>query len=292
MLYTLKNNSAMLQIDSLGAEIKSFKDVFGTEYMWSGDPAYWKRTAPVLFPIVGSLRNKTTVIDGQPYTMGQHGFARDMEFRVLYQSETRIVFCLKSNAETKKMYPYEFDLLITYTLEGSSYTCKYEVVNMDDRSIYFALGAHPGFNCPVVPGEPFENYQIEFGEPQTADCPYVQDNGVIAFHKRRRVIENAKVIPLNRELFAHDALIFDSLTSKTVRIVSRTTGRGVEMDFNGFDYLGIWQPRTDSTPFVCLEPWVGIADCDDSDGVYEHKRGIRRLEKSESFTVAYTLHTL
>ncbi|MFQ8600194.1 MAG: hypothetical protein ACLSAP_06165 [Oscillospiraceae bacterium] len=120
----------------------------------------------------------------------------------------------------------------------------------------------------------------------------MQDNGVIAFHKRRRVIENAKVIPLNRELFAHDALIFDSLTSKTVRIVSRTTGRGVEMDFNGFDYLGIWQPRTDSTPFVCLEPWVGIADCDDSDGVYEHKRGIRRLEKSESFTVAYTLHTL
>lgn len=289
MVTTIKSNGITAKIDSLGAQLKSIQNGDGVEYLWQGDPKYWGGQAPVLFPIVGALRDGKTEIEGNVYEMKRHGFARGMEFTLVEQQENKTVFSLRASEETRKRYPFDFELRIVYSVENGRLKNEYVVFNHDERPMPFVVGGHPAFLCPVTEGESFEDYVVEFEQAETAGCPAVNmATGLIDFGNRRRVLDNEKTIALRHDLFYQDALIFDSLNSRKVSLYSKVSGRGVEMDFPGFDYLGVWSAANDG-PFVALEPWTGCATCEDEDNVMEHKRNMTKLQPGETFSVAFTV---
>ncbi len=289
MLYTLKNDRFTLRVDSLGAQPVSLKGQDGFEYLWTGDPKYWNGQAPVLFPIVGALRNKKAKIGGEWFEMAQHGFARRREFTLLEQTGSQISLRLSSDFETKKLYPFEFSLTVSYTLSDRGVTTAFTVKNLGDKLMPFAIGGHPGFNVPVNEEAAFEDYTIRFEKPETQRCPAIDmsqaliDPGATSF-----TLENQSEIPLRHQLFYHDALIFENLNSKKVQIVNKATGKGVEMDFSEFPMLGIWSAQNDG-PYVCLEPWTGCATRTDEGDDFEKKKGMTLLppeaQASFSFSV-------
>ncbi len=292
MSITIKSSGISAQIRSLGAQLTSIQNTDGLEYLWQGDAQHWSGQAPVLFPIVGTIRNGKTEIEGKTYEMKRHGFARNMEFQLLEQQEDRAVFSLRANEETRKMYPFDFELQIIYRVEGCRLTNEYVVINHDGRQMPFVVGGHPAFNCPITAGENFEDYVVEFEKEETADCPSVNmSTGLIDFGNCRRVLDGERAIPMRHDVFYKDALIFDSLKSRKVKLYSKKSGKGVEMDFPGFDYLGVWSAANDG-PFVALEPWTGCATCEDEDDVMEHKRNMTKLQPGEKFSVAFSVTLL
>ena len=292
MSITIKSSGISAQIRSLGAQLTSIQNTDGLEYLWQGDAQHWSGQAPVLFPIVGTIRNGKTEIEGKTYEMKRHGFARNMEFQLLEQQEDRAVFSLRANEETREMYPFDFELQIIYRVEGCRLTNEYVVINHDSRQMPFVVGGHPAFNCPITAGENFEDYVVEFEKEETADCPSVNmSTGLIDFGNCRRVLDGERAIPMRHDVFYKDALIFDSLKSRKVKLYSKKSGKGVEMDFPGFDYLGVGSAANDG-PFVALEPWTGCATCEDEDDVMEHKRNMTKLQPGEKFSVAFSVTLL
>lgn len=289
MITTINSNGICANIDSLGAQLSSIQNGEGTEYLWQPDPKYWAGQAPVLFPIVGALRDGKTEIEGNIYEMKRHGFARGMEFALVEQQENKAVYSLRANEETREKYPFDFELRIVYTVENGSLTNEYVVINHDNRPMPFVVGGHPAFLCPITEEESFEDYVVEFDQAETADCPAVNmKTGLIDFGNRRRVLDNEKTISLRHDLFYQDALIFDALKSRKVSLYSKRSGKGVEMEFPGFDYLGVWSAANDA-PFVALEPWVGCATCEDEDNVMENKRNMQVLQPGDTYSVAFTV---
>lgn len=292
MKYSINSKSAFVEIDTLGAELTSFSDVEGTQYLWQGNAEYWSGRAPVLFPIVGALRSGKTIINGKEYEMKRHGFARRMDFRCIMTTEDSAAFSLMANEETKKFYPYDFHLMVRYQLQDCMLTTEYTVMNMGDEPMPFAIGGHPAFNCPVLPGETFENYVVEFEKNETAYCPSMDlQTGLIDFSSTIPVLNDGKRIALNHSLFDHDALVFEHPKSSKVSLLSRLSGRGVELDFSGFDYLGIWS-ALNNAPFVALEPWTGCATGTDEDDWMIHKRGMKLLESNQSAAYSYKITIL
>lgn len=276
MVIELKSNAAIAKIDTKGAELISFVDVLGTEYIWQKDAKYWGRSSPVLFPIVGNLRAGKTIIAGKEYQLEKHGFCRDAEFHVSFQSESTAVFTYSANEETLRQYPYRFCLSLAYRLEEDKLNIRYTVMNMDDKPIDYCLGAHPAFCLPE--GE-FEEYFLDFEQPENTALPvYDFEKSEINIANRVSYLKNETRLPLKYSYFDNDALIFDTLKSRSVRLQSIRTGRGVQVDFNGFESLAFWTPIGLKAPFLCIEPWCGMAVCSDEGDEYEKKRGIQHLE--------------
>jgi galactose mutarotase-like enzyme len=284
MLIKLDNGILEAAIKSHGAELSSLKKD-GTEYMWQADKKIWGRHAPVLFPIVGRVKNNKYRVGQKEYELFQHGFARDMEFELTESGADFAVYRLKSSEDTLLKYPYNFQLDICYTLYGSSITEEYRVKNMYDKPIYFSIGAHPGFNCPLADGETVEDYYLQFEQSETGDRYYLE-NGLIA--RREAYLENTKVIPLTQQLFADDALIFKNLKSVEVALKSRKSNKFVNVRFAGFPYLGIWS-KPGGAPFVCLEPWCGVTDSIDHSGILSEKEGIYSLEPGQEFRRQFSI---
>jgi galactose mutarotase-like enzyme len=291
---TIISTSCSATISTKGAELKSFQDVAGDEYMWQGDPAYWGKTAPILFPNVGVLPNNEAVIGGKSYPLRRHGFARDMEFRVMYQSTDRVTLCLSSNAETKREFPFSFMFQVSYYIHDCTLDVKFDVLNTGDETMFYKIGGHPAFNCPVTEGDRFENYRIIFEQPETASCPVMNlDTQLFSSENRVPLLSNETEFRLNYDLFSVDALVFDSLSSKQVTLSSILTGRGVEMRFDGFSTLGIWTPPQKQAPFVCLEPWAGCAvQYPGEDGTFEGMHGIQSVKPDEKNTHSYSISLL
>lgn len=266
----LRNDNIEVEILKSGAELKSMKRVGDdTEYIWTGDPAYWKRHAPVLFPIVGKVVNDEYEFRGRKYHLGQHGFARDMDFDIVNLSKNEVVLGLASNSETLELYPFRFELLITYTIVESQLSIKYTVKNLDDQTIYFSIGAHPGFNCPLKEGESFDDYYFEFEAEENAEITPLTSQGLLNRAKKAYPIKN-KIIEINDELFKDDALVFDHLNSKSITLKSHKSDYRVQVDYEGFPFLGLWSMPS-GAPFVCIEPWVGHADYEDFRGDFKDK---------------------
>lgn len=289
MDFLLKNEVVQLKLKTLGGEMTSIQ-AGGTEYLWQADPAYWGGQAPILFPITGSLRNKTARAGADKICrMERHGVARKQEFSVSEKSEHSLSFTLRDNAETRTQFPFPFLLTQTYTLEENSICVRYTIQNTGEEILPFQIGGHPGFNCPLFPGERFEDYRIEFEQPETADCPQLDpDTGLVQMENRRRVLTASAVLPLRHSLFEKDALIFDSLHSRRVTLKNPKTGHYISLDFQDFSYLLIWSAAGDA-PFVALEPWNGLATCSDEGDTLEEKRGVCRLNPGESKTVSFTI---
>ena len=292
MLIHINNENVSAAVETLGAELVSFKGVDGFEHILQGDPKYWGGHAPVLFPIVGALRNNRTLIKGDWYEMGRHGFARRREFTVVEQREDAVVMQLCSDEETKKVYPFDFRFTVSYILTGSSITTEFKVENTGDEPMPYSVGGHPGFNLPIAEDEVFEDYDIVFDAPETQKCPAIHPTEcLIDYDKVIFEMDDESVIPLQHSLFYQDALVFNNLDSTTVTLKSRKSGRGVMMEFSGFPMLGIWSAANDG-PYVALEPWTGCATAFSESDEFTEKRGMRTLEAGETEKFAFTVFSI
>lgn len=293
MKYTLKNESLTVEFNTFGGEITSIRDEEGREYLWQGDKRYWKGQAPVIFPIVGSLRNKKATIGGdKTCVLERHGLARHMEFDRENDTEDSITFSVRSDELTRERYPYDFQLLIRYVLEENRLTTVYTVVNPNTEPMPFQIGGHPAFNCPLTDREVFSDYLLEFEQPETADCPQLDmETGLVNIDDRVNLLKNSKTLQMDHSLFKADALIFDQLQSKRVKLYNPQSGRGVEMEFADFRNLLVWSSANNG-PFVALEPWTGLATCSDEDDIFEKKRGVVLLAPNDSKTFAFTVSVL
>lgn len=283
---SIENDRLKVIASTKGAELQSIKNsVLNLEYLWQGNPAYWGRRAPVLFPIVGRLKQDTYHFEGKEYHLNQHGFARDMEFELVERSAHHLIYYLKATDSSRKIYPFDFELIITYTLQENRLTVSYMVENPSDGSLFFSIGAHPAFNCPLKEGEQRSDYTLLFSEKEHLSRQLIEEG--IRTGAQRVVMQNESELPIVEDLFEEDALIFEGLRSKQVSLCK---GRKpfVTVIFDEFDYLGIWSKNADS-PFVCIEPWLGITDHVSHTGALAIKEGMLELTAREVFTAQYHL---
>ena len=287
MNYEIKNEHIKAKIKSFGAELNSLQKIDeDLEYMWQGDSKYWNRHSPILFPIVGRLKNDSYTYQNQKYNMTQHGFARDKEFEVIKNEVDFIEFRLKSDEKTLEIYPFSFELYLSYKLEKNSLIVSYKVINKSDDKMLFSIGAHPAFNWTLKEDEKKENYFLEFENIKETKRYFLNDKGLVYDSVDLKIIDNK--IALNEELFKNDALVFEDLNIKTLTLKNSINENYIKLNFENFPYLGIWSKPT-GAPFICIEPWFGVADSFDSSKNLEDKKGIITLQKDEIFSSFYSI---
>jgi len=287
MISKLENDKILIKADSLGAELKKLVlKKNNKDYLWHGDSKYWGRSAPVLFPFVGRLKDDKYTYNNQEYKMTQHGFARDKEFELIDQGENHLIFSLTEDKASLKKYPFKFRLEIKYEIKGNSLAVSYKVRNCDQKKMFFSIGAHPAFYWPLNKNETKEDYYLEFKKTETASR-YLLESGLLN-NKKEKLMEKSKKLDLKADTFKDDALVFKDIKSEKIILKSRKTEAKVEMEFEGFPYLGIWS-QSAAAPFICIEPWHGIADSVDSSGKLEEKEGIMSLEAGNNFESTYVI---
>lgn len=291
MEYQIKNENLKATFRSLGAELISLKNNNNIEYIWQRDPKYWNRCAPVLFPIVGNLRDKQTIINDEVYHMSIHGFLRDQEFELLQQTPNEISFVNTYNNDTLKLYPFKYKVIITYTLNASTIKTNYKVINENESELPFNIGGHPAFNCPIYPKDKFNDYTIFFSEPETFISPKVESNGTLNFDQIGRVYTNLEKLELDRTIFNIDTIVIPRVKSKSVKLLNREN-KGIKFNFPNFISFAIWTPSDKEAPFVCLEPWIGYGDRYDTDYQFLKKDNIINLKSFEEFNVYYEIEII
>ena len=281
-----------IQTKKSGAELTSVqyngKEMLfqGAKVLDSNGNIYWKRQAPILFPIVGQLKNSQTQIEEEIYEMSQHGFARDMDFEEISRTENEHHYMLKYNEETLKKYPYKFELHVIYEIKGDTLTVTYKVKNIDDKTIYFGLGGHPAFNCDYSNGE----YEIVFSENEDKIVFLKLKNGLIDTEKAQNILQDNKIY-LKEDTFDNDAVIMKNLKSNKVVLQNHETNQKIlEFDFTGFPYLALWSKK--GAPFVCIEPWQNTADRIDSTQIYKDKENIIELLKDKEYKCEFKIKIL
>ncbi|MDT2807117.1 aldose 1-epimerase family protein [Vagococcus lutrae] len=288
MSYSIQNQWVIATFKTEGAELTSLKcRDLDIEYLWSGDATYWGRHAPVLFPIVGRLKDDSYHYQGQTYHMSQHGFARDKEFQVTEVGDEFIRFSLSADEETLAVYPFRFKLEIEYRLEQNQLICSYHVTNEGETEMFYSVGGHPAFNVPIDGQGSFADYYLDFYPMKSRlllplQGAYVDEDAVTLGQTNTR-------IAIQRELFKQDALIYQTTGENSFSIRSDKTDRAVTVMFDNMDFVGIWSPYPKEAPFVCIEPWQGIADTVTSNGNLEEKKGIQRLTPQASQVNSYTI---
>lgn len=283
MTTTITNSHLTAQIKHFGAELFSLKNDQNKEYIWEGDPTFWGKHSPILFPIVGSLKNNSYPVDGKQFHLNRHGFAREMEFELIEKTEESATFSLVSTTETKKIYPFDFELQIFYYLISNKLNINYKVFNKNESTMPFSIGAHPAF---VFEGN-FEEYSLEFERDEILKY-YLLEEGLISNNSNNLLLDNGK-LNLEYKLFEKDALVIKSLKSKCVTIL-KNTNPVLKINFSDFPNLGIW--TIENAPFLCIEPWFGYSDNLDEYDDFSKKEGIQLLEKMETFEANYNIEIL
>jgi galactose mutarotase-like enzyme len=287
MGYKISNDFLMLEVDSRGAEPVSIHTLHEpVEFLWQGDPRYWARRSPTLFPIVGALKNNRYRVQWKEYEMNQHGFARDSDFTLVESTPHSLTWFLRENPQTLMMFPFPFELFTTYQLEGHSISIGHRVVNTGREIMWFSIGEHPGFNCPLFEGESMEDYSLMFNQEEVIDRRFLENS--LLTEKKELFLDHEKTIPLSNRLFKRGAVILENLKSSDLSLVSRNHLRKVTVAFDGYPFLGLWSPRA-GAPFVCIEPWYGEASPEDSDGDITKKPGILSLEAGQEFRCGYKI---
>ena len=305
-IISISNGSLTASIDTMGAQLMSLRKG-ESEYLWQGDSNWWPRRAPILFPIVGVLKDGKAESAEDTISLARHGLARLNQFEVVEKSDSTVMLQLKSAEETRKSYPYDFELKLIFSVDGDTLTQTYEVTNTGNVVLPFTLGAHPAFNIPVPGAEAasLDQYSLLFTQSWTSFGPSITDEGLCDYTTPQRLIVNSDTLPLSWELIDREKTItLEDVPDRRITLTSNVTANsiendtedaitndvnethGIQMDFEGFDYLGIWSAAP-GCPFVALEPWCGIADTIDTDGIFEHKPGIISLEPEQS--IAKTL---
>ncbi|HWS00326.1 MAG TPA: aldose 1-epimerase family protein [Prolixibacteraceae bacterium] len=286
MIHYAKNSEIEIAVRQPGAELSSVKSLkTGIEYMWGCDPAIWNSTAPVLFPVVGGLKDNSYLWKGEKYSLKKHGFIRDNPQLLLTGiTADTLSFGMDSNKETHKIYPFDFKFNIHFILEGTKVRVIHQITNTGNSVLWFSLGGHPGFRCPIHPDENYEDYYLEFESAENSSTWLLHENGTI-LDETAPVFSNSNILPLTHELFSKDALIFKDLKSRKVTLRSKKSKEALSVSFEDFPYLGIWAKTNGD--FICIEPWLGIADRWDTDQRLENKEGILQLPAGEMFEAEY-----
>lgn len=277
----LENDTLKVIINPKGAELTSiFHKQKSLEYMWQADPAFWAKHSPVLFPIVGTLKEDTYHYKGEPYHLSRHGFAREMIFSVEEQTESSAVFLLSATEETLQKYPFAFRFTITYSIREAQLQVTYKVYNERSEAMFFSVGGHPAFKVPLAGNTVYEDYYLEFEQEEDAGRWPISKDGLIEL-QMEPLFNKTSRLPLTKTLFQSDALVFKHLKSSTVKLKSDKTAEGFTFHFPGFPYLGIWAAK--NADFVCIEPWCGIADSVNSTQDFTKKEGIEELSSQSVF---------
>lgn len=290
MEYFLENDYLIVKINSLGAEVKSVLKKNGyKEYMWYGDSKYWGRTSPVLFPFVGSLKNKKYTYEGIDYPMGQHGFARDMEFELSERTSDSITFTLNSNEDTLKKYPFNFVLKISYILNKTELTVAWKVENPNDRNLYFSIGAHPAFLCPIHGEKDKTGYKLCFdGKAEMIHHGNTRDTGLALMDESISLPLESGKATITADFFDRCTYMFEGNQTNIVGIEDSDGNRYVDVCFDT-PLFAIWSPEEKNAPFICIEPWYGRCDSTTFDGDLTARDHTNILEPSQSFNGGYKM---
>ena len=285
MVQSITNGKMTVSADTHGAELHSIR-FNGTEYLWQCGDA-WKRYAPILFPFICSPKDKKYRAGGKEYTMlSNHGFARDSEFTALSAADGSMIFSLSSDENTKKLYPYDFRLDVAYSFDMYSehiLCVKNTVYNTGSDTMYFYLGGHPAFNCPLEKGLSFDDYYVEYEKPETI---------IQVWNGTRTILDNESRLPMSRALFDNDVIMKDAPVSSSITLKSDKSCRGVTLSWDdSCKCISVWSPTgDDSASFVCLEPWTSVPVYDDDAFEdIERKPHAIKLEKGCSFSFEYKI---
>ena len=271
---TLENEYLKIEIAEKGAELQSLlSKETNIDYLWRADPKYWAKHSPVLFPIIGALKDDSYLYKEKKYALPRHGFARDKSFRVIKKEKTEVTLSLSQSDDTLKVYPFYFELLITYKLIESKLVVEYTVKNNGKEKMLFSLGAHPAFGVPNTPNTTYEDYFLTFNDDDKL-YHYELIDGLVS-DKLEEIKLSGHKLPLNHKLFKNDALVLKTLQSNCISLLNTKNHHGLHFHFEEFPYFGIW--AAPDAPFVCLEPWCGVADLSDSNQQLTEKEGINIL---------------
>ncbi len=290
MSITLSTPSLTASVRPLGGELVSLQDSAGTEYIWQGDPAFWSGQNPILFPIVGSLKDGRVDINGQSFEMGRHGFARQSTFTLTDRAPDFAVLELRESPESLARYPFPFVLQVRHQLLANGFSTTFAVENPGPAPLPFCIGAHTAIRCPLLGGERFEDYELVFDQPEDADTLLLTPQGLLRDGETEPMLRGGTV-PLDYAAFQRlDTLIFQNLSSKTVRLRHRETGRGVSLDFRAFPMIAFWTKP--GAPFLCMEPWHGCAAYTGETGRFQDKPHALILAPGEWKELTYTFTLL
>lgn len=292
MQLELKVGKVKGMVDTHGAELVSFQNENGKEYIWSGDPAYWTGRNPNLFPVVGNLKNGKVMIEGREYEMGRHGFARNSEFEVAERGADYVVFELCESEETLKRYPYKFSFQVVHRLTENGFSTEYRVKNTGEKVLPYCVGAHTAFNCPMNSGEKFEDYQLVFDEEEEAPTILLSSEGLFKSGATEPML-SGKVLSLDYGVYARlDTVVFRGLNSNGVSLVHKETGHGVHMEFEQFPMIAFWTKGSAKAPYICLEPWHGCAAYENESGDILDKPHVILLQPGETKSLKYTVEVI
>lgn len=294
----LKSDQLYVQFQTLGGALSSIKDKEGVEYLWQGDPTYWSGQAPVLFPICGSVRNDTVLYDNEDGSQKEgkiprHGLVRKKEFTLEEQTDNSVTFAIEDDEEMYANYPYHFRLEITYTVTGKTIRTQYKIYNKEsEKSMPYFIGGHPGFNCPLLDDEVYEDYYLEFEKPETCTVPKpFPETGMLDLKDRNSWLNNQKEIDLNYDFFSYDAVTLDELESRTVALRSRKHDKGLKLDFKEFPNLIVWS-TLNKGPFIALEPWSGLSTSIEEGDRLEDKKDVKILKPGRFEQLGFDIEIL
>lgn len=290
-IYSLKNAQLCIHVDSHGAELKSLKKLSNDmEYMWDANPAYWGRTSPVLFPLVGCLNNGSFRYEGKVYTMSKHGFAKDMEFELLQQTENELKFLLRANEETRAEYPFDFELELGYRFDKESENkliVSWRVTNCDSRKMYFSIGGHPAFLCPIDSKGIQTDYKLLFDTNDKIVSSIVGESSMLTERTKEFVLRDG-MMDITADLFDEDALVIEHDQAHKVSLCNGSGQPYVTVSFDA-PLFGIWSPAKKNAPFICIEPWYGRCDRETFAGDLAEREYGNVLAPSEEFYAEYTI---
>lgn len=275
MLINKSYGDVEITVDTKGAELKNLVKN-SRDFMWTADSKYWGKTSPVLFPFVGGSKDNKYKYQGKEYEAARHGFARDNEFELVEEGEKNLKFLYKSDQNSLKLYPFNFEFFINYVITNNGVNIEYLVVNKEEGDMYFSLGAHPAF---IADKYSIEDYYLEFSQEETLSL-YTLD-GMFVERNPKSYLNKSKKINLNKDIFNKDALIFNKPQSDYISLKNIHDSEEIKVSLKDFPWLGIWSPP--GAPFVCIEPWCGLADFLDHNGELTEKDGVNKLGKGEKF---------
>ena len=297
-MIVLKSDHLDVEFQTLGGALSSIKDKDDVEYLWQGDPTYWSGQAPVLFPICGSVRNDTVLYDNEDGSQKEgkiprHGLVRKKDFTLVEQTDNSVTFAIEDDEDMYANYPYHFRLEITYTVTGKTIRTQYKIYNKEsEKSMPYFIGGHPGFNCPLLDDEVYEDYYLEFEKPETCTVPKpFPETGMLDLKDRNSWLNNQKEIDLNYDFFSYDAVTFDELESRTVALRSRKHDKGLKLDFKEFPNLIVWS-TINKGPFIALEPWSGLSTSIEEGDRLEDKKDVKIIKPSDFDQVGFDIEIL
>ncbi len=289
-MIVLDHEGARMEIAELGAEMRRFRSADGVERIWSGDPAVWKSTAPVLFPTINMLKNGVITIDGVECRVPKHGFAKYEVFEVTDQGDDYVTLTLKENENTKKCYPFDFALSVTHRFVEGGFETRFVVENHTGRQMPFVIGGHPGFTCPMAEGESFTDYQLVFAKEESGRHLLVNPNLTLGDAIIADLGADHRTLALRYEDFDRlDTYVFIDVNSRSVELRHKEHGHGIRVDFPEMENLAVWTMPHKCAPYLCIEPWQGLPPLENDTGRFEDKPYHITLGAGEVYSCGYRM---